>query len=334
MSLKHCIVHGIQRAVPGSDIRTFINDKEEASEGPIASLFEQYRQGFQRSAQKQFGHFTAQQSLSMLPGLTRDFHEGKSSFLTMTQSLVSHLKEALEKYEDAFDAKIIFAIDDLMEQDQFYIFWVNHVEAIQINSHNEIQYIDYVDPSKVTFAFKVKIEQWLEETSNQYLTILGARGNPELNEVLEEFAGFTKGLDKVEQTEEFLSIVEAFAEAMPDENAKEYRSQVMEYCLEQDKTGMPVSVNELSFQVDQKEPTRFSQFAQERQTDPIDEIHTDRARLKRYVRFSGRDKNLSISFSSDRFGEGIVYDTDSESLIIKDIPKSLKQQLVKHQSKS
>ena len=93
-------------------------------------------------------------------------------------------------------------------------------------------------------------------------------------------------------------------------------------------------MNELSFQVDQKEPTRFSQFAQERQTDPIDEIHTDRARLKRYVRFSGRDKNLSISFSSDRFGEGIVYDTDSESLIIKDIPKSLKQQLVKHQSKS
>lgn len=334
MSLKHCIVHGIQRPVPGADIRTFVSDKEEASEGPIASLFEQYRQGFQRSAQKQFGHFGSQQELSMLPGLARDFHESKSSFLTMTQTLMGHLQEALEKYEDPFDAKIIFAIDDLMEQDQLYIFWVNHVEAIQINKHNELQYIDYVDPTKVTFGFKVKFDQWLEETSNQYLTILGSRGNPELNEVMEEFAGFTKGLDKVEQTEEFLNIVEAFAEAMPDENAKEYRSQVMEYCLEQDKSGMPVSVNELSFQVDQKEPTRFAQFAQERQTDPMDEIHTDRARLKRYVRFTGRDKNLSISFSSDRFGEGIIYDTDNDALIIKDIPKSLKQQLVKHQLKS
>ena len=334
MSLKHCIIHGIQRPVPGADIQSFVNEKEETVEGPVASLFEQYRQGFQRSALKQFGHFGSD-VMSVVPGLARDFHEGKSSFLKMTQTIMGQLKDSLEKYEDAFNAKILFAVDDLMEQDQFYIFWINHVEALQINNHNEIQYIDYVDPNKVTFAFKVKIEQWLEESSNQYLTILGSRGNPELNEVMEEFAGFTKGLDKVEQTEEFLNIVEQFADAMPDEQeAREYRSQVMEYCLEQDKTGQPVNVKELSFNIDQKEPTRFAQFAQERQTTPTEEIHTDRARLKRYVRFSGRDKNLTISFSSDRFGEGIVYDSDNDTLIIREIPKSLKQQLVKHQLKS
>jgi nucleoid-associated protein len=334
MSLKHCIIHGIQRPVPGADIQVFVNEKEEPTEGPIASLFEQYRQGFQRSALKQFGHFGSDVS-TVLPGLARDFHEGKSSFIKMTQTLIGQMKDALEKYEEPFNAKILFAVDDLMEQDQFYIFWINHVEALQINKLNEIQYTEYIDPAKVTFAFKLKTEQWLEESSNQYLTLLGSRGNPDLNEVLEEYAGFTKGLDKVEQTEEFLSIVEEFADAMPDEqDAREYRSQVMDYCLEQDKTGLPVNVNELSFHVDQKEPTRFAQFAQERQTTPTEEIHTDRARLKRYVRFSGRDKNLTISFSSDRFGEGIVYDSDSDTLIIKEIPKSLKQQLVKHQLKS
>jgi nucleoid-associated protein len=334
MSLKHCIIHGIQRPVPGANIQTFISEREEATEGPIASLFEQYRQGFQRSALKQFGHFGSD-VMSVLPGLARDFHEGKSSFIKMTHTLMNHLQESLENYEDAFNAKLLFAVDDLMEQDQFYIFWINHVEALQINNSNEIQYTDYVDPSKVTFAFKIKTEQWLEESSNQYLTILGSRGNPELNEAMEAFAGFTKGLDRAEQTEEFLNIVEAFAEAMPDEQeARDYRSQVMDYCLEQDKTGMPVNVNELSFHVDQKEPTRFAQFAQERQSTPTEEIHTDRARLKRYVRFSGRDKNLTISFSSDRFGEGIVYDSVNDTLIIKEIPKSLKQQLVKHQLKS
>jgi nucleoid-associated protein len=335
MSLKHCIVHGIERAVPGADIRISLSEQEAETEGPITSLFEQYRQSFQRSAQKQFGHFTSQLSESMIPGLIRDFHEGKSSFLKASQTLLEHLKEALEDYEDAFNAKILFAVDDLMEQDQFYIFWVNHIEAIQINQQNEIQYVEYVDPTRISFAYKLKIDQWLEDSSNQYLTLLPVRGNPDLSDILETFSGFTKGLDKVEQTEEFLNIVEAFAEAMPDEQeVKEYRSQVMEYCLEQDKTGMPVNVQELSFQIDQKEPQRFSQFAQERQTTPTDEIHTDRARLKRYVRFSGRDKNLSISFSSDRFGEAILYNADQETLMIKELPKSLKQQLAKHQNKS
>jgi nucleoid-associated protein len=65
----------------------------------------------------------------------------------------------------------------------------------------------------------------------------------------------------------------------------------------------------------------------ERQQAPAVEMYTDRSSLKRYVRYFGRDKNMSISFSADMFGQEIVYDEVAGTLTIKQIPKSLKQQL-------
>ncbi len=134
----------------------------------------------------------------------------------------------------------------------------------------------------------------------------------------------------MEETREFLDIIDQYAETIPEEKVREYKSQVLDYCVEQDRVGQPVVFEEISTQLDEKQPQQFSNFISENQQLPKPEIRTDRSSLKRYIRFFGRDKNMSISFSADMFGENIVYDEQAGTLTIKEIPKSLRQQFQKH----
>jgi len=48
------------------------------------------------------------------------------------------------------------------------------------------------------------------------------------------------------------------------------------------------------------------------------------------VRLSGRNDQLSMSFSADCLGESIVYDKNTDSLVISNIPGPLKLKLIKH----
>ena len=57
MTLKHCIIHSIERATPGTEVSTSFREQENPATGPAYSLFEQLKQSFQRSSQKQYGFF-------------------------------------------------------------------------------------------------------------------------------------------------------------------------------------------------------------------------------------------------------------------------------------
>jgi len=95
-------------------------------------------------------------------------------------------------------------------------------------------------------------------------------------------------------------------------------------------------LNHISLQLDSQAPENFSTFITERQEIPTSEMYINRAILKPYLHYFGRDSSLSISFSAHRFSEAIRYDLSSGKLIIRNLAKSLKIQLsdCHHQSDS
>ncbi|MBN4055539.1 nucleoid-associated protein [bacterium AH-315-K03] len=327
MTLKHSIIHKIERSTPGGDINCVHKEQENSASGAIHSLFEQLKQSFQRSAQKEHGHFDRSLSDNPLPQWIKEQQEGKSSFVRISQRVLEHLQQQLNNTEDAFSAHLIFAVDTVMEQDLLYIFWVSHVDTLHINSDLEVANCAYIDANKLQYGAKIYINEWLEQDSPKYLSLLTSRGNKAFSDAYTAFIGFTAGVDLVEDTNEFLDIVDQYAQSLPEENVNEYKNQVLNYCVEQDKQGFPVVFEDISQQLNEKEPEQFSSFIADKQQNPKLEIYTDRSSLKRYVRYFGRDKNMSISFSADQFGEDIVYDEHTGILTIKQIPKSLKQQL-------
>ena len=331
MPLNHCILHKIERPAPGTDIKTTFKSEENNASGPIFSLFEQLKHSFQRSAQKQFGHFDSELEENPLPQWIKEQQQEKLSFSSLSENLVSDLQHKLDDSDDAFSAHILIALETVMEQQQLYVFWMEHTEAIYIDSDLNVANSSYVNSKKMHYAIKCHLTEWLEEDSQKYLAMITSRGNKVITDAFTKCIGFASGVDIVGETKEFLNIVNDYAESLPEEKAKEAKEKVIEYCVERNSVGEPVVIEELSNQLNESAPLEFSSFVSDKQEIPRPSLHTDRSSLKRFIRFFGRDKDMSISFSSGRFGGDITYNPMSGALTLNQIPKSLKQQLNKHQ---
>ncbi|WP_144393868.1 nucleoid-associated protein [Pleionea sediminis] len=333
MSIKNCSIHKVTRSKPGAEVKIQLRPNELDAEGPIVSLFEQLKLTFQRSTQKQYGLFNPEQSDNPIPALIQKVEDGNLSFSSMTHQCVEHLKLQFEKTKEPFNAHLLFVIDELVEQPFFYIFWINHSDAQYISNDLEVDTLEYINPSKINYAFKVDIEQWKVEGWDQYMQCLIAKGNKEISDGFTHFSGFISSVDLKAQTEDFLSVVDDYIDQQEPDAGHKLKSKIVEYCIDQDMAGNPVDLNDLSNQLDDEKPEEFANFVSKQKPEVRQEIYTDRASLKKYVRFFGRDKNLSISFSSEMFGDNIVFDEEEDQLILRHIPKSLKAQLTRYMKK-
>ena len=316
----------MERPAPGANITTELRPEANANEGMAYSLFEQLKHSFSRSGQKQYGHFDRSITDNPLPGWLKDQQQGQSSFARFSQRLLEHLQQQLDQIDDAFNCHLLIAIETVMELPQLYIFWVRHTEALSVDNHLEVEASRYIDTSKLVYAARLFIDEW-QEDGNKYLTLVTKRGDKTLSDAFTHFIGFASGVDLVEETGEFLNIVDNYTASLPEDSSDATKQQIMEYCVNQDKQGLPVVFEDLSEQIDEKQPEAFANFVNENREEASEEIYTDRNSLKRYMRYFGRDQHISISFDASQFGEAVVYDEGNDSLVIKQIPKSLKQQL-------
>jgi len=330
MSIKHCIIHGLNRAVIGEKVNLATRSEENPSEGAIVSLFTQLKQSLQRSATRQYGRFDPNQSDNPLPSWLSKFDKGEMGFVSVTKKITEQLSILLTDTEEPIAAHLLFVVEELMEHQYLYIFWVNHSDAQTINSHLEAEDLNFVDGNKINYVIKLDFSQWAIKDWQQYITLQTSRGSRELAHAFTKFTGFVSGVNLQEQTDEFLTIVDQYAQTLEIEQSNPTKNAIVNYCVDQDMRGNPINFESLSQTLDENEPDRFSKFVNQKQEIPQQEIYAHRSSLKKYVRFYGREKDLSISFSSDRMDDNIIYDEDSGSLTFKQVPKSLQAQLAKY----
>ncbi len=334
MSLENAVLFKIRRNDFGGTIELQKRSTLNANDGIIYSLFEQGKQQLNRSAAKRFGFFDKTAEHQQLSGLLSQWQNNAIPFVTLANKATEHLEQLLAESDIPFAAALIFAHENLLGQHYFYCFWLPLVEAIQAGNDLEPFRTEVIEASQMPYALRLHIDTWQAGDSPKYLTILANRGIKELGDGFKRFANFSEGVDLGQQTKEFLQIVDSYSELLPESDIKSVKSAVIQYCVAQDKIGNPVMIEELSEQLNTKEPKAFATFVSTHQTTPQTEILTDRASLKRYMRYFGRDHSLSISFSAERFGSDIQYDPRSGSLNIAQLPKSLKIQLGSYAEKN
>jgi nucleoid-associated protein len=114
---------------------------------------------------------------------------------------------------------------------------------------------------------------------------------------------------------------------MPEDNAKRYQKEVAEFCMEQSREGAAVNYRELSGTVDSVAEVSLDDFIAERAPELQEEFIPDRSSLKKYIRYTGRTKEVSISFSNESLGKSITFDPSTDTLTLKELPAALIKQL-------
>ncbi|MGC1507546.1 nucleoid-associated protein [Ketobacter sp.] len=332
MPVSDFIAHHVERV--HADKPAVVNYRQEAIvlDDHASQLLNEIKQVFSTKTAKRYGQFNPDLGDHPVAAWLKDYSAEKMPFASLSQRLTEHFVVLLDQTELPFQGYLLFWQEANAEAEWLYAAHLQQQVGLVINSHLEISQTQYADLSHVGFCGRVNLSHWRDGLSDKYLTISKNRGDRILQELFNQWIGFTDTVNSSADTSEFLNIVEAYAENLPEEDSKDYRDKVVDYCIEQDKQGEPVVYKELSYYLDENEPERFQQFIQEQQPQKKDELIPDKTQLRKYVRFSGRSKEISIQFAASLLGEHIEFDAQKEQLVIKQLPKSLLSQLKKHRS--
>ena len=330
MALSHLIAHHLSRPSEGDEARLALRSAELPVNGKSEELLRELKNAYVGKAGKAYGQFDCDYSQYPMSRWLEEYVNDRLSFTSFTEKALQHLKIELEKTEVCLDGHLLFLQESLADGDLLYLFVVDHNEGLYIDGNLEMAESFYLNVNQVVLGAKINLSEWQREDAKNYLSVLRPRGDKKLTELFWEFLGFTDKVDVKAETTEFLDIVTAYTQALPEEKAQETRAKVVDYCLEQDKGGEPVVIETLSAHINEEAPQEFVQFVAQKQETPKEELIPDRAQMRQFVRISGRNDALSMSFSAECLGEAIVYNADADSLTITNIPSSLKAKLLKH----
>lgn len=348
MALTRIIAHRIHRQDPMAVATLSLCDHCWGQNGRIEECFRELKHGMMKRLGKDYGRFSDDTASHPVSSWLKEYTEDKLGFESFTKKAMAHCKAELDKTDVAFDGFLFFGYEVQEAATYLHVFVVQHNTGQFIDGELRINESFYLDTSGVSLAAKINITDWQsgdEHKAANALTLLRWRGEKELSDVFSQFIGFAEKVDLSAETEVFLETVSDYTKDLPEDVAHHTKKQVVNYCLEKNKEGKPVVMADLSSELKDNPVARkdnddsteqhkplpdFEGFVSTKQPMAKSELIPDTAQLRQFVRLSGRNNQLSMSFASSCLGDTIVYDPETDSLTIKDIPPRLKARLAKH----
>lgn len=332
MTLKYSCIHKICRDSPTTNVTHQVAAHNANNDSTHQALFDQLKRAFHVHARKQYGYFDPERADNPLTGWLSALTQNAITFEQFNQSIGKQIQQLFDSIEELFEHYLWIIYQPGAEFSHCYLFLLNHEPAHQVANDLAVEESFCVNPSSLRYAAKIDLMEWEQGQSKTYWSFLTPKTPAPIKLAFDGLIGYVEGINRAAQTDEFIQIVDQYADRLPPEDAKQYKNRVVDFCMDPQRQGDPVEIHTLSQFVDEQSPEAFMEFAQDRAEDVI--LFPDRNRLKRYARFFGRDQHVNISFAAEMFGNEVIYDESSDTLTIRAIPQSLRRQLRLHKLKS
>jgi nucleoid-associated protein len=334
MAIAAAAIHRIHRYQDDKPATLLLQEQHAEVSADLEGLLTQLKKLFNAKPGKQYGKFHRDMGQCPLQGWLKEVVEGKLALYKASILWMEHLKLSLNEEMLEIDGHCIFILDQREEQLQFYLFFMEPETVTRFNDQMELELTEALNLSKLDFAIHINILEWMNTDPDKmasYITLVRGRSTAKTGEVLSKAAGFENSIDTNQETESLLQALERYSLKEDTALASQYRQKAYDFCKDQQALGDTVEIEMLSKIMDEEQPDKFQQFVIHENEINLDKpLHPDARKLKRLVRFTGKGKGLSLSFSSDLIQTSVHYDTKKETLTLLDIPKSLKQQLSQH----
>ncbi len=333
MPISHVTAHYLRRE-PEAPAQLSLRHEALVADEHKEALLDKLKSSFLARLNRQHGSFgenEADSPKALLAPVLESFLVGKQDFTELSTGLMRRFEQGVNDAGMEINAHFLFFMENSGDHHHvFYLFIVNQNESLTISDQLDVKLSYTIDTGPSLAGIKVDIAEWQTHKHYAYLTVLCPRGKSVLAEALDNITGFSNGINKEENTKNFLDGVDAFAKSLPGGQAQECRAQVVEYCLAQEEKDELINLDELSKELDGVDSDRFVEQVRSYHPGDAEGLMVDRRSLKRYAKFSGRDKDLSITFSTYHLHARIDYDPESDTLSVKGLPKALRAQLLAH----
>lgn len=332
MAIRSIIFHHISRWQDDQPAELRFSEKTPEVTADHEGLFSQLKKNFQFKAGKFYGHFDPDFANTPFQNWLKEHLDQKISFEKLSSLFATQLKELIDKTSETFDATIALVLEDRADGARCYIFALESTPGLNINQQLELDTTAYLSPGKLDLAIRIDLEEaWNSESHEPYLCLVKARSKAKIGEAFMQACSFKSNIDCNKETETLMDVLSGYARQMPAKEAASVHQKAYAFCVEQQQLGEAVPLKALSHYVDEEQPERLADFAQQHaQLDSQQTLRPDTRKLKHLVRISGKGNGLSLSFSSDLMQQTILFDEKSDTLTITTLPKSLKKQIMEH----
>lgn len=327
MSVTHFSIQQIHKIDSQQASQVTTADQPLDIEQYSHSIISEFKRIQGSRAGRQYGTFSPEH-----PGfraLLMQWREDQIPFVRFCQQVTRQLGLQLDQHEELFQGYLCFIAEHLERGDRLFIFHLRQTAALTLNQTLSLLETDYIEFSETGFGVSIDLQS-LADDAHKYMTVSFGRGDRGIKPVVNQWLGYVDTVDKRAETEHFLALVDTYCNDLPTEESQPLREKVIDYCMDQDKAGEPVAYSALSEQVDKG----LERYVREHQQTAKEELIPDRKQLRNYLRFTGKNNDVSISFASSSLGKEVEFDPNQEVLMIRNLPKSLLRQLKKLQDEN
>ena len=305
---------------------------------PVTDALEALLEGLNRAYHgktKAWGHFGGSQEadeasapMSPLAAELADYLAEGRDFVTLTRTLAERLCSLVEAHLPV--GGDLICLDTRFGDARFLtLALLYHRDGFAVDERLNVAPARQLNLAQMSLAARIDLRQWQNGDSRQYLSWTRDRGGKALAEGFAELLGAVEGVDASGETRTLLKAFSDYVERedLPEEASREKTDTLIDYASTQASRGEPITLEALSEVLDEQQPRAFYEHIRNADYGLSPQIPPDRKTLNQFRRFTGRAAGVSISFDSHLLGSSVEYDAATDRLIIKQVPRQLKEQL-------
>lgn len=295
-------------------IHPLFSEQTNTPSEPMHALLEQFNTLFHSRSGRLIGELTSGSPC-------RQLTEGDvDELVKVSRSMTSQIASSIDSSAIENRVMLLFVRWKSEMRDRFIFAWVEPVEQWSLDENSQPQRLHVFGPASLRFGLHV-------DFAKQQVFGLPSRPVKTSQEIFPMF-GFESTTDTKTETDKLMGAFEQYCQKMDDSmEVTQVRQKAYDYCTEQVSKGEQVDLRSLSAEMSEQSPEKFFDYLGDSESEFEPSVPVDARRMKQMIRFSGSMKGVSISFSEFMLGEQIVYDSQQESLLIRDLPPTLKKQL-------
>lgn len=328
MNINHIIVHSIKKEQhqDQADIEVHLREEELPVDDRVVALLEGVRGVYTNKTGKAFGELGEGRFFSRE---LRRMYDEDVEFIEFTNIAMNELKGHMVAQPLATGGYLMFADFDNHGSHYFMVVMLKSKEGLSFDDELELMDAHHLDLDRLHFAARLDVDAWQGDDDGNNVSFVKGRASTSVTQYFKEFLGIDEFSESVKITQNLITAVTNYYRqdlGLDNDAVEEYKKIIHDYCKTKHENEAPIYLDELSRYLDEENPTRFMEYAQENYEIP-NEFQVDKSRLRKFLRYSGQDKGVSISFTSEVFGSRVKYDPATDVLTINQIPKALKKQL-------
>lgn len=334
MKINHIIVHSIDKEQhqDQADVEVHLREEELPVDDRVSTLINDVLEVYRNKTGKAFGKLGKNR---FFPRELKRMYDEVVPFIEFTNVAMNELRGHIAAQPLATGGYLLFV--DFLSQgaEYFMVVMLKSKDGLSFDDELELMDAHHLELDRLHFAARIKVDNWAGDNDENNVSFIKGRASSSVTLYFKEFLGIEEFSESAKTTQKLVTAVSNYCRqelGLDTDAVEDYKKKVHDYCSEKHQNEEPIFLDEMSRYLDEENPTRFMEYAQEKYEIP-NEFQVDKSKLRRFLKYSGKDNSVSISFTSDVFGSRVKYDQTNDVLSISKIPPTLKKQLIAEMKK-